>query len=130
MAEKAKEATITMTQAELDAFKASLINDVMASLAKNEAVAVEAKAKMDKETEAFLNEEVTISLFKDGKDYKDDVFIAINGKNYVIRRGVPIKLKRKYVLVLEQQSKQDTWAAEYQEQLQREFRMASNRLGF
>ena len=48
----------------------------------------------------YLEEYVEIQLFKDGKDYKDDVFVSCNGENCLIKRGVPVKVKRKFVEAL------------------------------
>ena len=39
-------------------------------------------------------EMVEIKLFKDGKTYKDDVFVAVNGKNYLVQRGVKVAVPR------------------------------------
>jgi len=69
----------------------------------------------------YLEEYVQVQLFKDGKDYKDDVFVSVNGENCVIKRGHPVKVKRKFALVLEQSQAQDVKAAEYAESMQREY---------
>ena len=86
-----------------------------------------ADAKKTKETAApvadpSLEEYVEVQLFKDGKDYKDDVFVSINGENCLIRRGIPVKIKRKFALILEQSQRQDVIAAEYAESKQREYK--------
>ena len=36
--------------------------------------------------QAYLEEYIAIKLFKDNDRYKDDVYVAINGKNCVIKR--------------------------------------------
>lgn len=33
-------------------------------------------------------DKVSIKLFKDDKHYKDDVFVGLNGRSYLIQRGV------------------------------------------
>ena len=43
-----------------------------------------------------LNSLVEIELFKDNKDYSDDVFVAVNGKGWTIQRGVKVQIP-KYV---------------------------------
>lgn len=37
---------------------------------------------------------VEIEIFKDSDRYKDDVVVALNGKVYVIKRGVRVKVPR------------------------------------
>ena len=88
-----------------------------AQQAADQAESAEARAR-----DAWLEELVQVQLFKDGKDYKDDVYVAVNGENCLIRRGVPVWIKRKFALVIEQSQRQDVSAAESAEDLQREFR--------
>lgn len=54
-----------------------------------------------KRQQDYLNELVEIKLFKDSDKYKDDVYISINGKNTVIKRGVAVKIPRKYKMILD-----------------------------
>lgn len=63
------------------------------------------------EIEAWLNEPVEIKLFKDNQNYKDDVTVSINGENCRIQRGVYVKVKRKFVFILDQSELQDTKTA-------------------
>ena len=65
--------------------------------------------------EAWLNEYVEVRLFKDNEKYKDDVYVAINGKNCVIRRGVWTRIRRKFALLLDQSEIQDLRTAELME---------------
>ena len=67
----------------------------------------DAEQQKREEMEKYLKEEVTIELFKDNERYKDDVFVAVNGKTYQIKRGVPVKVPRNVSLVLERSRKQD-----------------------
>lgn len=62
--------------------------------------------------EVWLNEYVEIKLFKDNDKYKDDVYVAINGKNCVIRRGEWTRIRRKFALLLDQSEIQDLRTAE------------------
>ena len=66
--------------------------------------------------QAYLEEYIAIKLFKDNDRYKDDVYVAINGKNCVIKRGEWVKIKRKFALVLDQSEIQDSKAAQLMEQ--------------
>lgn len=62
-----------------------------------------------KKAEAYWNEEIEIQLFKDSGKYKDDEYVAVNGQNCLIQRGIPVKVKRKFAealrLSMEQQGK-------------------------
>lgn len=68
-----------------------------------------------RDQEAWLNEYVEVRLFKDNEKYKDDVYVAINGKNCVIRRGVWTRIRRKFALLLDQSEIQDLRTAELME---------------
>ena len=78
------------------------------------------KNKLAKE-EAYLNEYVSIKLFRDNDKYKDDVYVAVNGKNCIIKRGEWVKVRRKFALVLDQSEIQDLKTAEYLESEQKKF---------
>ena len=52
-------------------------------------------------------EMVDIEPFGDGNYYKDDVFIAVNGKSIVVKRGEKVKVPKKYAEVLENSKAQD-----------------------
>ena len=58
---------------------------------------------------------IEVTLFKDNDKYKEDVYVAVGGKNCVIKRGVPVKIKRKYYLALKQSNAQDDAAAKLME---------------
>lgn len=77
--------------------------DEMTAPAKAKAEA-EAKAAADK---AYMNELVEIKLFKDNGKYKDDVFVGCNGETIAIKRGERVKIKRKFVEILENSEHQD-----------------------
>ena len=72
----------------------------------------------------YLNELVSVKLFKDNDRYHDDVYVAVNGKNCVIKRGEWVKIKRKFAMVLDQSEIQDMKTAEMMEGEQRRFRDA------
>ena len=50
---------------------------------------------------------VEIELFRDNKDYKDNVFVAVNGESCVIARGRKVKIKKKFADVIENSMRQD-----------------------
>ena len=62
--------------------------------------------------QAYLEEYIAIKLFKDNDRYKDDVYVAINGKNCLIRRGVWTRIRRKFALLLDQSEIQDLRTSE------------------
>ena len=55
----------------------------------------------------YMAEKVPIELFKDNGKYKDDVFVAVNGENCVIKRGERVQIKRKFAEVLDHSEHQD-----------------------
>lgn len=71
---------------------------------------------------AYLEEYVSVKLFRDNNRYKDDVYVAVNGQNCVIKRGEWVKIKRKFALVLEQSEIQDMQTAQLMEDEQKHFR--------
>ena len=74
--------------------------------------------------EAYLNEYVAVKLFRDNDRYRDDVYVAVNGRNCVIKRGEWVKVKRKFALVLDQSEIQDMKTAELLEAEQNRYREA------
>ena len=79
--------------------------------------------------EAYLEEYVAVKLFSDNDRYKDDVYVAVNGRNCVIRRGEWVRIKRKFALVLDQSEIQDMQTAEMLEAEQNRFRAAEEARG-
>ena len=79
--------------------------------------------------QAYLEEYIAIKLFKDNDRYKDDVYVAVNGQNCVIKRGEWVKIKRKFALVLDQSEIQDMQTAEMLEAEQNRFRAAEEAHG-
>lgn len=76
------------------------------------------------DAEAYLNELVAIKLFRDNDRYKDDVYVAVNGRNCVIKRGEWVMVKRKFALVLDQSDIQDMKTAAMLEAEQARFQEA------
>lgn len=75
-----------------------------------------------KETKADPYEEyVKIELFKDGGRYKDDVFVGVNGDTCLIKRGEPVKIKRKFFEALKLSHEAEIRINEEQARLSEEF---------
>ena len=74
-----------------------------------------------REYERYLNEYISVKLFKDNDRYKDDVYVAVNGQNCMIKRGEWVRIKRKFALVLDASEIQDMKTAEFIEREQRRF---------
>ncbi len=70
------------------------------------------KAEELAKAEAYLNEYVDVKLFKDSDRYSDDVYVAVNGQNCLIKRGEWVKIKRKFAMVLDQSEIQDMKTSE------------------
>lgn len=88
----------------------------------------DAEQQKREELEKYLKEEVTIELFKDNERYKDDVFVAVNGKTYQIKRGVPVKVPRNVALVLERSRKQDLKTTEMIQEKSAEYKAKETHL--
>jgi hypothetical protein len=83
--------------------------------------AEERKAAAAAEYEKYLNEYISVKLFKDNDRYKDDVYVAVNGQNCIIKRGEWVRVKRKFALVLDASEIQDMRTAEFIEKEQKKF---------
>ena len=55
---------------------------------------------------------VKIKLFKDNNKYSNDVFVAVNGENYLIQRGKTVEVPDYVAEVLEHSMEQDEKTAE------------------
>lgn len=64
---------------------------------------------------------VEIELFRDNKDYKDNVFVAVNGESCVIARGKRVKVKKKFADVITQSMSQDVKTARLMDNKSDEF---------
>ena len=64
---------------------------------------------------------VEIELFRDNKDYKDNVFVAVNGESCVIARGRKVKIKKKFADVIAQSMRQDVKTARLMDNKSDEF---------
>ena len=77
--------------------------------------ATEAVEKDTPEVEAVEKDSgaelVPIRLFKDNDKYKDDVFVAVNGRSFQIKRGETVTVPAYVAEVLEQSMAQDNATA-------------------
>lgn len=91
------------------------------SVAQTVSKAAAADAGPSEEELARAHEKVEVELFKDNNLYKDDVYVAVNGENIKIKRGVPVKIDRMFKEVLDNSRRQDSASADLNEKLQDEF---------
>ena len=94
--------------------------------------AAAAKAERDakrKAAEAELEEYVEVMVTKiPVPGYKEPVFLAINGENCRIERGVRVKIKRKFANLLDQSQLQDANTIAMMEREERKFATDPNTL--
>ena len=82
-----------------------------------------------KETQAAETEEqpapddgmVNIFLMRDSDKYKGDVFVQVNGRSYIVKRGRNVKVPKEVAEVLQNSQEQDTKAAEFIDQESEKF---------
>ncbi len=116
-----EQVTLSALQKEIEELRAAyearlaMLSDEKDGKAREESAQAEKFKHFLREQEAWLNEYVEVRLFKDNEKYKDDVYVAINGKNCVIRRGVWTRIRRKFALLLDQSEIQDLRTAELME---------------
>lgn len=101
-----------------------IIAEPMTAADKAEADRREAQAAEIAAANKWLEEPVTIQLFKDGKDYKDDLYVSVNNKRWQIKRGVPVTVPRKVSLQVADSEIQSIRAAEYSDERQEDYRKA------
>lgn len=80
------------------------------------------KAAQKKENSIKL---VKIKLFKDNGEYRDDVFVGVNGQRFLIKRGVEVEVPDYVAEVIENSAAQDARAAEFVQKIEAEY-AASN----
>ena len=102
LADVQKQVAEMLAQAKAEA--AQIVADAKASV--NGGLTEEQK-KVNEEQKAYYNELVEVKLFKDNNKYKDDVFVAVNGENRVIKRGERVQVERKFAEVLDNSDLQD-----------------------
>ena len=91
------------------------------------APAAKTVSKEIQKREKELQEPVTVKLFKDNKNYKDDVFVAVNGRTFQIKRGVEVQVPRYVKEVLDNSVQQDEATAAFIESKEREYERESKK---
>lgn len=71
--------------------------------------------------EEYMKQPVTIKLFKDNGKYRDDVYVAVNDRSYLIKRGVEVTVPRFIEQALKNSLSQDEYVASLVEKLQSDF---------
>ena len=94
-------------EAMLEAAKAEAAKIIADAKASANGELTEEEKKAIEERKAYWNELVEVKLFKDNNKYKDDVYVAVNGENCVIKRGERVMIKRKFAHVLDNSDMQD-----------------------
>ena len=72
---------------------------------------------------------VPVKLFRDDSRYTDDVFVGVNGKTWIIKRGVEVMVPRCVKEVLKHAEDQREMAAMNTDKLQADFESASRSYG-
>ena len=91
------------------------------------APAAKTVSKEIQKREKELQEPVTVKLFKDNKNYKDDVFVAVNGRTFQIKRGVEVQVPRYVKEVLDHSVQQDEATAAFIESKERDYERESKK---
>lgn len=100
-----------------------IVDNAKAAAAEIVAPAKEKSASDEEKAarKAYMEELVEVKLFRDTGKYKDDVFVAVNGENCVIKRGERVQIKRKFAEVLDNSDRQDYETSKLIEAKSREF---------
>lgn len=74
------------------------------------------------DAQAYLNEKVPVTLFYDGKEYKNRLHVRINNERWSIRRGEEVWVPRRVKYVIDDQIKMDMAAQRNIDSAQEEYR--------
>lgn len=69
----------------------------------------------------FIGRTETIVLIKDSERYSEDLTVTHNGKNYLIKRGVPVEVPMFLKLIIEDSYRQQMAASDLTRKLENEF---------
>lgn len=86
----------------------------------------EGKSSLSEENEkinAELEEYTLVHVFKGDGKYAEDIYLSVNGDNCLVKRGYPIRIKKKFAVLLEQSYQQDLMAKEYMEKKEKEYEL-------
>lgn len=88
------------------------LTDKIAALeAENEAIK-ENIPKGAASREEYLNQKVHFYAMKDNDKYKNDITVTVNGKNYVLKRGVDMMIPRFLAMAIRDSDMQKKYAAD------------------
>ena len=104
---KQVEEMLAKARAEVEKSKAEAAKILADAKASVNGELTEEQKKANEERKAYWDELVEVKLFRDNNKYKDDVFVAVNGENCVIKRGEKVMIKRKFADVLDKSDMQD-----------------------
>lgn len=76
------------------------------------------------------NELVEFEAFYDGEKYKDDIYVAVNGRRFQIKRGVKVMIPRYVYEVIKNSAEQDKATADLMERESRGYVSATRALGY
>lgn len=76
----------------------------------------------------LLLELVPYTAFKDDDKYKDDIFVAVNGRRFQIKRGEQVMIPRYVYNTLMQSQEQDKATYKYMEQKASEYSRESKKI--
>ena len=132
-AEEAKK----QAEAIIEAAKAEAAKIVESGKQEAQAAIDTAKAEIEAQAAATATakpapaeeEKVPIHLFKDNGKYKDDVFVAVNGRRFQIKRGETVMVPRCVAEVLDQSMAQDQETANFIAKQSEEYAAEAARLG-
>ena len=65
------------------------------------------------ETKTEAENKVRIRLFRDNNEYKEDLFVAVNGHSFLIKRGVEVEVPDYIADVIKNAEAQQNRALEY-----------------
>ncbi len=97
----------------------------MADKKKNEKPEVktpETPEEKEKKPKKEKEEMVEIQLFYDGRRYKDDVDVCINGRHWLIQRGKKVKVPKSVAEVIDNADKQKGFANDVAQNLADDYR--------
>ena len=82
---------------------------------------VKEEIKEEKPAELDPNRKVKIKLFKDNNLYKDAVYVAVNGEDYLVPRGVDVDVPWYIAEVLENSMAEDQRTADQLHYLEQDY---------
>ena len=88
---------------------------------KQKDIAEAAKNAAVRANEEYMQKPVTIKLFKDNGRYRDDVYVSVNDRSFLIKRGVEVTVPRFIEQALKNSLSQDEYVASLVEKLQSDY---------